>query len=350
MAVRGNGGRERRQPHEIRALGDDALARLDALERPARGRPRARRASRHGARTTRLRAGRTRSAGQHRPRSPPRERPAAAPSRSSADAGTPTVRPARPAARLSNANVIGSVRDCGSSTLPTLDQASRRDAAVDARHFDFRGCRRAGRARRPLPAPGRRRAPATASTTRKRTVPAVDVRAGRGFTLRDHAADRRADDERAPRRPSAPPARAALYCARLASAAVEPRLAPALRLRVLRRAACRARPGRRQPLGAFAIPRRKCERGLRLGARALELRQIAGNRRRRQQPREFLPRETPAPNGDVGDTDESTIDRCNDVSRASGSGFEPRRRPGSTREQAAHGRPPCRNRAPTAAP
>ena len=280
VAVRGHRRRERRQPHEVRALGDDALAGLDAVDDLHDVAGCAPRASPPAARTSRPRAARTRSAVPHRPRWPRPARRAAARSCPSADEGTTAWPTGRPSVRLSNANVIGSVRDCGSSTLPTLDQPAGRHAVLVPGHFDLR-CRDARRARA---ASASGTCPTTcicdASTTRNR------MRAGatRSRRSRRRAAAMtpsigRADDEQARPASAAPPARAALYCARLASAAVSRALRLLLGCARLVEPLLRRSARGRQPLGALAIARREGERRLRVGPRALQLRQIARHRR-----------------------------------------------------------------------
>ena len=144
VAVRGHRRRQRREPHEVGAFGDDALARLDAFgdlhqvaaSRSERDRPPLERLA-FALHEHDRPAGivHDRGRGNDRPRR--RGRP-------SADGGTPPARPASPSVRLSNANVIGSVRDCGSSTLPDADQAACRHAIGWPGDFDFGGLREPG--------------------------------------------------------------------------------------------------------------------------------------------------------------------------------------------------------------
>ena len=112
----------------------------------------------------------------------------------------------RPSVRLSNAKVIGSVRDCASSTLPDAHEAAGRHPL--GLPGDSRS-RRHARSRA-------RAASASGICPTTWTCDGIDdaeqdrsrghVGAGGGLALGDHAADRRADDERARPRPPRPPA------------------------------------------------------------------------------------------------------------------------------------------------
>ena len=124
---------------------------------------------------------------------------------------------------------------------------------------------------------------------------------------------------------AAPPARAALYCARLASAAVEARLGLLLGRSRLVQTLFRRRACGRQPLGACAIACRQSQRRLGVGACPLKLRQIRRHRRRRHQAGELLTARDARAERHLDDARQSAVDRRDHVCGAARSGVETRR-------------------------
>ena len=151
-----------------------------------------------------------------------------------------------------------------------------------------------------------------------------DVGTGRGVALGDDAAHRARERRTIPLASVAPPARAALYCARLASAAAK-RALPAPRRNEPRRVASQARhprsstarraPGRAsQARARSALPRAPAE-----------LRKIARRGRRREQPRELLTTRHARSKRHVHDAGQATVDRRNHVCGAAWPRLEARR-------------------------
>ena len=122
----------------------------------------------------------------------------------------------------------------------------------------------------------------------------------------------------------APPVRAALYCARLASAAVRRAVACSSADRASSRRLAGAAPAARQPLGALAIASRQGERGLGFGASSLKLRKVGRRRGWRQQPREFLSARHAGAKRDLHDACQPTVDGSDDIGSAARSRFEAR--------------------------
>ena len=183
--------------------------------------------------------------------------------------------------------MIGNVRACGSSTLPDAGQTARWHSALVARRFDLRG-RYQSSSRcfrfRDLSDDVYLRRVYDAEQNRAGS----HVGAGRGVALGNHAADGSPEDEQSFGVRRAAHARHVV----LRKAGLS-RGEPRLRLflcgtrfieSLFRRSSCA-----RQPLGTLTIARREGERGVRVSSRSLQLRQIARQRGRREQPRKLLP-------------------------------------------------------------
>ena len=233
-----------------------------------------------------------------------------------ANAGTRTGRPRARATRLSAANVIGTVRDCGSSTRPI-------DTSFPGRqHRRWRSgtsicaaSRRAAHARAAIPAHG---------------------------PPRERRPDRRDETAACPTRHSCPPRHRAARSTPLIGARItnEPAAAAGagrarrIELRQLRlgraqrggglgfgrarfiQPLLRRRTGRHQSLGSLAITRREFERRRGLRPTAFELRQIRGSARWRLNPRQLLPARHRSARRVRHHRDESAIERREHVGLA----------------------------------
>ena len=192
-----------------------------------------------------------------------------------------------PSVRLSKAKVIGSVRDCGSSTLPKLTRRPAGKRSGSPGDLDLGRARESGARRlrfRNLPDDVDLRRIDHAEQDRSRG----NVGTRRGIALGDHAAHRRPNDERSLCVGRAAGARGVVL-RQAGLGGSKTRLGLLLGRTSLVEPLRRRRTCARQALCAFPVAGRQRERGLRFRARPLKLRKVAGRGRRRQQPRELLP-------------------------------------------------------------